>query len=44
MGRTILFFLVTLVVLGLLRDTLGWVPILGPLLRIPLLGFWLVAA
>jgi tetratricopeptide (TPR) repeat protein len=43
MGRTILFFLVTLVVLGLLRDTLGWVPILGPLLRIPLLGFWLVA-
>ena len=44
MGRMILFFVVTLVVLGLLRDLLGGVPVIGPLLRIPLLSFWLVAA
>lgn len=38
------FFLVTLGTLFVLRSTLGWVPVLGPLLRVPLLSFWLAAA
>lgn len=43
MARLILFFLVTIITLSLLRSVLGGVPIIGALLHIPLISFWLVA-
>jgi len=41
--RLVFFFIVVLVVLQVSRTLLGGVPILGTLLDIPLLGFWIVA-
>ena len=43
MARLILFFLGTFVALSILRTVLGGVPVIGPLLHIPLISFWLVA-
>jgi tetratricopeptide (TPR) repeat protein len=42
-ARLILFFLATFIALGILRNVLGDVPIIGPLLHIPLISFWFVA-
>lgn len=44
MLRLLGFFVLVLVTLGLARSLLGGVPVIGPLLHVPLLGFWIVAA
>lgn len=44
MIRLIGFYALTFVALLVARSMFGWVPILGPLLRIPLLSFFLMAA
>lgn len=44
MLRLLGFFVLVLVTLGVARSLLGGVPVIGPLLHVPLLGFWIVAA
>jgi len=41
--RLVAFFAATLLLLGILRSLLGGVPVIGALLGIPFVGFWLVA-
>jgi len=41
--RLVAFFFACLVLLNLLRSVLGGVPVIGWVLNIPLLGFWVVA-